>query len=220
MLTVAGFVGALVVLAPEDALAELVTLTTGRTLSVKAHRVEGDTMVLVLRSGGEIACPLALIGAVAPDEVPYPDRDEPDSREPSPASGVPFPVPAEYAGIIDRVSAAHGVDANLVRALIHVESRYQPRARSPKGAMGLMQLMPATARRLEVDNPYDPEGNIEGGVRHLRALLDRFDVALALAAYNAGEAAVERHRGIPPYAETRSYVRDVMRLAGLAGRRD
>jgi soluble lytic murein transglycosylase-like protein len=119
-----------------------------------------------------------------------------------------------YDPIIEKASAAQGVDATLVRALIQVESHYESRARSPKGAMGLMQLMPATARQYAVADPYDPVSNIEAGIKHLKSLLDRFTVELALAAYNAGEAAVQRFRGVPPYAETRSYVDRILRLAG------
>jgi soluble lytic murein transglycosylase-like protein len=106
------------------------------------------------------------------------------------------------------------VDVKLVRAVIEVESGYQERARSPKGAMGLMQLMPTTARQYAVADPYDPASNIEAGIKHLRSLLDRFPVRLALAAYNAGEAAVERFRGVPPYPETRDYIARVLQLIG------
>ena len=120
-----------------------------------------------------------------------------------------------YGEIIDRVSAEQGVDAKLVRAVIQVESAYQERARSPKGAMGLMQLMPDTARQYAVADPYDPAANIEAGIKHLKSLLDRFPERLALAAYNAGEAAVERFGGIPPYAETRDYVSRILKLVGL-----
>ena len=119
-----------------------------------------------------------------------------------------------YGEIIDRVSAEHHVDARLVRAMITVESGYQERARSRKGAMGLMQLMPETARRFNVTDPYNPQANIEGGIRYLKTLLDRFPERLAIAAYNAGEAAVERFRGVPPYAETRDYVTRVLQIVG------
>jgi soluble lytic murein transglycosylase-like protein len=113
------------------------------------------------------------------------------------------------------VSAANEVPAQLVRAVIKVESNYQERARSRKGAMGLMQLMPDTARRFSVADPYNPRQNIEGGTRYLKTLLDRFPtLGLALAAYNAGEAAVDRFRGIPPYAETQNYVSQILRLLG------
>ena len=114
------------------------------------------------------------------------------------------------------LAETHGVDPMLVRALIQVESSYQPSARSNKGAMGLMQLMPSTARQYKVRNPYDPKANIAAGVKHLKSLLDRFrTVDLALAAYNAGEGAVKKFNGIPPYRETRNYVTRILSLAGL-----
>jgi hypothetical protein len=186
--------------------AEIVFFTSGRTMSVKAHRPDGENVVLKLRDGGELACPASLIDRIAPDEVPLPDEDE---------VGDAIDVPAEYRTFIDRTAAEHGVSARLVRAVIQVESAFRARARSPKGAIGLMQLMPETARRFAVADPYDPRANIEGGIKYLKSLLDRFDtVALALAAYNAGESAVERFGGMPPYAETRSYVEAVLRLAG------
>jgi soluble lytic murein transglycosylase-like protein len=189
--------------------AELVYFTTGRTMSVRSHRVEGDILVLQLRSGGEMTLEERLVDRITPDEVPYPEPAA--SVEAPPADP---PAPAQYAALIERAAAAHGVDARLVHAVIQVESNYQQRARSPKGAMGLMQLMPDTARQYGVNNPYDPASNIDAGVKHLKSLLDRFPVNLALAAYNAGEAAVQRFRGIPPYAETRSYVRKILSLAG------
>lgn len=196
--------------------AELVFFSTGRTMSVKSHRADGDSLVLTLRSGGEIVCDAATIARIAPDEVPYP---EPEVQAAAPA---PAPIQADatavpYGEIIDKVAAEQGVNAKLVRALVQVESAYHPRARSPKGAMGLMQLMPATARQYGVADPYDPAANIEAGIKHLKSLLQRFpkSVALALAAYNAGEGAVTRFNAIPPYAETRNYVSRILSLAGL-----
>jgi soluble lytic murein transglycosylase-like protein len=123
---------------------------------------------------------------------------------------------AEIDRYINEAAARHHVDPNLVRALIKVESNYNPGAVSPKGAMGLMQLMPATARKYEVRNPLDAAQNVEAGVRHLKGLLVNFggDVSLSLAAYNAGQGAVERNGGIPPYAETRNYVKRITRLMG------
>jgi soluble lytic murein transglycosylase-like protein len=117
-----------------------------------------------------------------------------------------------YDELIVEHARANGVRPDLVRAVIQVESGYNPGARSPKGAMGLMQLMPATAAALGVTRPYDPAQNIRGGVAYLRSLLDRFDgnEELALAAYNAGAGAVGRYGNrIPPYRETREYVRKV-----------
>ncbi|MBV9343302.1 MAG: lytic transglycosylase domain-containing protein [Acidobacteria bacterium] len=117
---------------------------------------------------------------------------------------------------IDQAAVRQDVDRNLVRALVRVESNFNPNAVSPKGAMGLMQLMPETARRLNVTNPFNPEENVDAGVRHLKKLLESFggDVRLSLAAYNAGSAAVARNRGIPRYAETRNYVRRITDLYG------
>jgi soluble lytic murein transglycosylase-like protein len=199
--------------------ADLVYLQTGRTLSVKAHRIEGDTAVLILRGGGEVRCAVDLITRVAPDEVPYPEPAAPQQAAETQTQPVVPPLESRpYGDIIDALSAEHGVDARLVRAVIEVESRYEPAARSRKGAMGLMQLMPETARQYAVRNPYDPRANIEAGIKHLKSLLSRWDLSLALAAYNAGEAAVRRFGGIPPYSETRSYVARVTQLAGLARR--
>ena len=116
-----------------------------------------------------------------------------------------------YDALIVEHSTAQNVDPNLVRAVIQAESAFNPGARSIKGAMGLMQLMPATARELGVSNPYDPVENIRAGVAYLRQLLDRFanNVDLALAAYNAGPTAVNKYGTIPPYRETRTYVKRI-----------
>jgi soluble lytic murein transglycosylase-like protein len=124
------------------------------------------------------------------------------------------PLDASYDSFIRTASGRHSVDADLIRAVIKTESDFNATARSHKGAMGLMQLMPDTARLHNVIDVYDPQENVEGGVRHLRMLLDRYqgDLALSLAAYNAGSGAVQRHRGIPPFVETREYVRRVLRF--------
>jgi soluble lytic murein transglycosylase-like protein len=121
---------------------------------------------------------------------------------------------ASYDGLIRTAAGRYNIDADLVRAVIRAESDFNAAARSQKGAMGLMQLMPDTARLHNVSDAYNPTENVEGGVRHLRMLLDRYegDLELSLAAYNAGSAAVEKHRGIPPFAETRDYVRRVLRF--------
>jgi soluble lytic murein transglycosylase-like protein len=114
-------------------------------------------------------------------------------------------------------SREQGVRPELVRAVMQVESAFNPRARSPKGALGLMQLMPATARQYGVVNAFDPAQNVRAGVTYLRALLDRYgnDETLALAAYNAGPNAVDRHgQAVPPYRETRNYVAQINRMAG------
>jgi soluble lytic murein transglycosylase-like protein len=114
---------------------------------------------------------------------------------------------------IKKVSAKYNVSPDVVAAVIEAESEFNPRAVSRRGARGLMQLMPKTAKTLGVDDPFDPKENIEAGVRHLRALMDRFgdNLPLVLAAYNAGEVAVIKHRGVPPYRETRAYVKRIMK---------
>jgi soluble lytic murein transglycosylase-like protein len=189
--------------------AELVYFTTGRTLSIKSHRIDGASVVLALRTGGEIVTDASVVERFAPDEVPYPE-DAP----PAPAAPAVVDPIVPYGAIIDRVAAAQGVSPQLVKAVIKVESAYQERARSRKGAMGLMQLMPDTARQFAVQNPYEPESNIEGGIRYLKSLLDRYELKLALAAYNAGEGAVKRFGGVPPYPETQKYVADILKLVG------
>jgi len=118
-----------------------------------------------------------------------------------------------FAATVRRAATDTGLAADLLHAVIATESGYDPRARSPKGAMGLMQLMPATARDLGVEDPYDPEENIYGGARYLRTLWDRFgDLTLALAAYNAGPDRVVQYGGVPPFPETRTYLRRLRTL--------
>ena len=202
--------------------AEIVFLTSGRTLSVKSHTIDGESIVLTLRSGGQVSCDKNLIDKIEPDEVPYIDPDAPKPAavetpaEPQPDRPTLQGTP--YAEIIAAAAQAHGVDPILIKALIQVESGYRPTARSPRGAVGLMQIMPATAREYNVRNPFDPKANIEAGVQHLKVLLDRFGrerTELALAAYNAGPGAVEKFNGVPPYRETRDYVSRILALAGL-----
>jgi soluble lytic murein transglycosylase-like protein len=206
-------VGIVVAVGATEARAEIVYFSTGRTLSIKDHRADDDKLVLSLRAGGEIVCDPALIDRIVPDEVPYP---EPEAEKPAAVVAAEAPqsslAPVKYGDIIEKVSAEQDVPVKLVRAVIQVESAYHERARSPKGAMGLMQLMPATAKQYAVADPYDPASNIEAGVKHLKSLLQRLPVALALAAYNAGEAAVQRFNGIPPYRETQDYVSRILNL--------
>lgn len=140
------------------------------------------------------------------------------------ADGIQTPLRVEappdrddYSDLIAEQARRNNVRQSLVRAVIQVESAFNPSARSPKGAMGLMQLMPATAREFGVRDAFNPEENVKGGVAYLRWLLDRYDgdEALALAAYNAGPGAVDRYgESVPPYAETTQYVSKVHRIAG------
>jgi soluble lytic murein transglycosylase-like protein len=124
-------------------------------------------------------------------------------------------VPRNYAvfeEIISEAATRHGLDPDLIRAIIQIESGGIPDARSSKGAIGLMQLMPETSLNLAVSNPFDPKANIWGGTKYLSQLLERFrgNLVLTLAAYNAGPEKVEKYGGIPPYPETRRYVRNVL----------
>jgi hypothetical protein len=219
-LLISGLLTAAMLMASVPARAELVYFATGRVMSVKGHRTEGESLVLTMRGGGEMICDRSIVARIEPDEIPYPEvtPDEAvaavSSTEAVLQSSALLQTDARYEAIIVQAAARHGVDPTLVRAVIQVESNYQYRARSVKGAQGLMQLMPATARRYGVRNPYDPAANIEAGIKHLKFLLERFPLAIALAAYNAGEATVARFGGVPPYAETRTYVDRVLQLLG------
>jgi len=188
-----------------EARAEIAVLANGQTLKVSAHRYEGDLVLLTLAGGGVVGTSVEQLRGIVPDEI------QDVMREVQATLGDDRQALVALAGAI---AADHGLAPELVLAVVTVESGFRPEAVSPKGAQGLMQLMPATAAALGVEDAFDPAANLKGGVRHLRDLLVRYegDLPRALAAYNAGEGAVERHRGIPPYAETRAYVREVLRL--------
>jgi len=157
-----------------------------------------------------VVIPAAVVVVVASAVVAAAATPAEASRQPEQAQA----RSGDLRELVHRLSTDEGIDPKLVDSVVRVESGYNPSAVSHKGALGLMQLMPDTARRLDVDDPLDPEQNVRGGVRELDRLIERFsgNLQLALAAYNAGEGAVERHRGIPPFQETRDYVARVMSL--------
>ncbi len=178
--------------------ADVALLRNGRSLTVSDYRLQGDRILLVMEGGGQIALPNDQVVAIRRDQAVPP--------------GAIFDREA-LRDLAARVARKHRVDEALVLAVIEVESRYDAFAVSPRGAMGLMQLMPETAARFAVRNAFNPVENVDGGVRYLKELLERYSgqVRLALAAYNAGEEAVDQFRGIPPFRETQQYVVRVLK---------
>jgi soluble lytic murein transglycosylase-like protein len=138
---------------------------------------------------------------------------EPVESVAAPTAPTEDPYSPDLMAMIDRIAAEQGVEDSLVHSVIRAESNYNPRAVSPRGAGGIMQLIPSTARRFGVEHLFDPVENVTGGVKYLKFLLDYYhdDYPRVIAAYNAGEAAVDKYNGIPPYAETRNYVYSVAR---------
>lgn len=223
---------ALLALLALPARAELVILTDGEFIKVLGYELQGeDRMRLALPGNGSLTLPLSRVERVIADEVPWPPEPEP---EPPPAGQPqlsPLPlfswrfdpshdVPSvPYGELIYRAAKKHQLNPSLVAALVRTESAFRATAMSPKGARGLMQLMPATGSRfgLRTRDLYEPAKNLEAGSKYLAWLLERFksDLELALAAYNAGEHAVDRHRGVPPYRETRNYIQRIYGLLGL-----
>ena len=179
--------------------AEYVVLRSGQRLKVTGYQVVGDKYRLQM-GGGTVEIAAEDVVAIEPEEV----------FTPLPAKPI---VKAPYRELVEAAAARYKVDADLITSVIAVESNFDPKALSPKNARGLMQLLPETAERLGVQNIYDPKENIEAGTRYLRELLQRYnnDLALALAAYNAGPERVQQYGRVPPFAETLSYVRRVKR---------
>ncbi|MGA8311372.1 MAG: lytic transglycosylase domain-containing protein [Terriglobales bacterium] len=151
---------------------------------------------------------------IATDQIERFEKDQSPALPPALAAvAAPPPKPQTLNEVINTISDRHHLDPDFISSVIHAESGFNPRAVSPKGAQGLMQLMPQTASKLGVSNAFDPRANVEGGTRYLSELLERynFDVIKALAAYNAGPHRVEQYRGVPPYYETRAYVARIVR---------
>jgi hypothetical protein len=205
-------------LAAPSARAELVVFEDGRVVKAAGYRVLSEQLEIALPGGGSYMVDLDRVERIVDDEVVVDTvivHDETARIVLADLSYRPDRKPlfaTPYDALIDEEARRWNLDASMVSALIRAESNYQPRAVSRKGARGLMQLMPATARRLEVKKPFDPASNVRGGVRYLRELVDRFGhhPELVLAAYNAGEGAVETYNGVPPYRETVAYVNRIL----------
>jgi soluble lytic murein transglycosylase-like protein len=206
-------------LAAPAARAELVVFEDGRAVKAAGYRIVSDQLEISLPGGGSYMVDLGRVERIVDDEVVVDSVVVEDERARAmiladlsyrPERKPLFDTP--YDALIDEEARRANLDASMVSALIRAESNYQPRAVSRKGARGLMQLMPATARRLDVKKPFDPAANVRGGVRYLRELVDRFGhhPELVLAAYNAGEGAVTTYGGVPPYRETLAYVNRIM----------
>ncbi|MBI1358397.1 MAG: transglycosylase SLT domain-containing protein [Acidobacteria bacterium] len=185
--------------------AELAVLSTGYTIRAERHEQSGDRVWLHTESG-VLELPAASIREF--EALP----EEPTEKKPGPVQETPAPLDVD--ALVEELSAKFGVHPALVRSVMQAESAGDARAVSHAGAIGLMQLMPETAKELEVD-PWKPDENVLGGLRYLRQMLERYEgspdqVLRALAAYNAGPGAVDRYDGLPPYSETRAYVRRVL----------
>jgi soluble lytic murein transglycosylase-like protein len=187
----------LIFLAASTARAEYIVLRSGQRLSVTGYQLIGDKYRLQM-NGGSVEMPAEDVVAIEPEEVFH-------SAPPAEAAKAP------YRDLIQAASSRYKVDADLITSVIAAESNFDPKAISRRNARGLMQLLPETAARLGVKNVFDPSDNIDGGTRYLRDLLQRYrnDLALTLAAYNAGPERVRQYGTVPPFAETRSYVRRV-----------
>ena len=202
-----------------SARAELIVFSDGRVTKAAGYVVDGEEVEIQLRGGGSYRVDATLVERIVEDEVLV---SEVEVRQVTSDEKVAYDLSYQddrkplfstaYDAIIQAEAKKHGVDASLVSAVIRAESNYEPRALSRKGARGLMQLMPATAKRLAVRKPFDPASNVAGGVRYLKELAERFHHRpdLVLAAYNAGENAVETYGGVPPYRETIGYVRKIL----------
>lgn len=185
--------------------ADTLYLKTGKALKIEALRCDRATCVAAVR-GGEVEVRASDVARVEPDE-------ETDAEPANAPSALPVdPAARTIEQMVEDAARAYALPRSLVRAVARAESAFDPLAVSPRGAQGVMQLMPSTARDLGVDDALNPAQNIDAGARLLRQLLEKYDgrVAEALAAYNAGAGAVARYRGVPPYRETRGYIRKVV----------
>jgi len=201
------------------AAADLVVFEDGRVVKAATWRLTEDAIEIGLPGGGAFTADLSRVDRIVEDEVlPAEEAARETPKLPEVAydlsyrSGRRAASASPWDALVEREARRQNIDAALVAAVLKAESNGNPRSVSRKGARGLMQLMPATARRLSVLQPFDPEQNVRGGVRYLKELAERFGnrPELVLAAYNAGEAAVDSYGGVPPYRETIGYVRRVL----------
>jgi len=195
--------------------AELAVFVDGRVLKVDDARLEGSEIVLNLNGGGTLRVSAVRVDRVIADEVVESAKTPPFEELDCPASWNELALPEDlpFRDFIASAARATDLDPWLVASVAQTESAFDPQAVSRAGAAGLMQLMPAAAAEHEVHDVFDPAENLRGGAEHLRIMLDRFEsLPLALAAYNSGATTVTRYKGIPPYKETRNYVRRVLAL--------
>lgn len=200
--------------------AELVLFREGRVVKAAGYRVVGEELEIDVPGGGSYRVSLDRVDRILDDEVEVSETIALPQEAPGEPAAYDLSYRASrrplfgtaYDSLIESEARRANVDAALVSAVIRAESNFEPRSVSRKGARGLMQLMPSTAKRLGVARPFDPRANIRGGAQYLRELADRFDSRpeLVLAAYNAGENAVESHGGVPPYRETVGYVKRIL----------
>ena len=201
--------------------AELIIFEDGRVVKAAGYTLLRDELEIRLPGGGSYRVDLSRVDRIVDDEVVVDSVVVEDERlleggmtyDLTYKAGVRPLFGSEFDALIDREAKKQNIDASFVAALIRAESNFAPRAVSRKGARGLMQLMPATAKRLSVRKPFDPASNVRGGVQYLRELVDRYGQhpELVLAAYNAGEGAVATYGGVPPYRETIAYVNRILK---------
>ena len=193
--------------------ADMMILNNGKKLRIQSYRIEGSNVEVSINDRSEMVIPVDWVREIRdePDPPPAPDPPVMSENEVSPPVQL---FDSAYSNHVRSASEKYDLDWRLVTAVMKVESNFNPKAVSRKGAQGLMQLMPDTSRLYRVKKPMDPEQNIEAGVKHLKKLMKRYNnkLDLVLAAYNAGEKAVDRFQGIPPYNETQQYVKKVLNL--------
>jgi len=193
---------------------EVAVLTNGFTIQHHRREVVGELTRLYISADGASFVDVPTADIDHYEEAPIPADPPPAKRaNPAGAGGFPARPKTDLGDVVNQASGRYRLDPDLVNSVINAESGFNVRAVSPKGAQGLMQLMPSTAAQLGVPNAFDPEANVDGGTRYLRELLERynFDLVKALAAYNAGPQRVEQFGGVPPYHETRAYVARIVK---------